>query len=114
MQLEAIKVFCDLVHFRSFSKAAGENAISQPTVTRLVQQLETRLGGRLIDRSHRPLQVTALGQAYYEGCKRILGQNAELDAPLRRAHDEQAMTGRAAATYSVGLGDTGKCVARFQ
>ena len=69
MQLEAIKVFCDLVNFRSFSKAAEANELSQPTVSRIVHQLEERLGGQLIDRSTRPLQLTALGQAYYEGCK---------------------------------------------
>src|SRR5262249_43866137 len=101
-------------HFRSFSKAAEANEISQPTVTRLVQQLETRLGGRLIDRSRRPLQVTALGQAYYEGCKGILEQYIELEASLRRAHDERAMTVRVAAIYSVGLGDMGQYVERFQ
>ena len=33
-------------------------------------QLEQRLGVQLIDRSTRPLQLTPLGQAYYEGCKR--------------------------------------------
>src|SRR5262245_51356209 len=114
MQLEAIKVFCDLVHFRSFSKAAEVNELSQPTVTRLVQQLEERLRGKLIDRSRRPLQLTDLGQAFYEGCKSILEQYIELEASLRRAHDERAMTVRVAAIYSVGLGDMGQYVERFQ
>jgi len=38
----------------------------------MVQELETRLEGQLIDRSKRPLQLTTLGQAYYEGCKGLL------------------------------------------
>ena len=34
MQLEAIKVFCDLASMRSFSKAAAANGKSQPAVSR--------------------------------------------------------------------------------
>ncbi len=114
MQLETLKVFCDIVNSRSFSKAAEENELSQPTVSRLVHQLEERLGGQLIDRSKRPLQVTPLGQAYYDGCKRLLEQYLELEASLRQAHGQLAMTIRVAAIYSVGLGDMGRLVQRFE
>ena len=114
MQLEALKVFCDLVSFRSFCKTAAANHISQPTVTRLVHQLETRLGGQLIDRSKRPLQLTALGQTYYAGCKNLLDQYIELEASLRRDHDGMAVTVRVAAIYSVGLWNMGQYVGRFE
>jgi DNA-binding transcriptional LysR family regulator len=113
MQLEALKVFCDLAGLRSFSKAAAANQMSQPTVTRLIHQLEDRLGGSLIDRSHRPLQLTALGQAYYAGCKRLLDQYAELEASLRRDWAELTLTVRVAAIYSVGLSDMGQYTERF-
>ncbi len=114
MQLETIKVFCDLISLGNFSRAAEANEISQPTVSRLVHQLEERLGSQLIDRSRRPLQPTALGQAYYEGCKRLLQQYTELEVSLRQAQHERALTVRVAAIYSVGLGDMGYCVERFQ
>jgi DNA-binding transcriptional LysR family regulator len=114
MQLESMKVFCDLVNLGSFSRAAQSNEISQPTVSRCVQQLEERLGAQLIDRSKRPLQPTELGQAYYEGCKRLLEQYTELELSLRREHNERALTVRVAAIYSVGLGDMGQYVERFQ
>jgi DNA-binding transcriptional LysR family regulator len=114
MQLEALKVFCDIVNFRSFSRAAEVNNLSQPTVSRLVHQLEERLGGLLIDRSKRPLQLTPLGQGYCEGCKRLIEQYLELEASLRRAHVERAMTVRVAAIYSVGLWDMGQYVGRFE
>lgn len=114
MQLEALKVFCDLVNFRSFSKAAEANSLSQPTVSRLIHQLEVRLGGQLIDRSKRPLQFTALGQAYYEGCKRLLEQYLELEASLRQSHAQIVRTVRVAAIYSVGLSDMGRYVERFE
>ena len=114
MRLEAIKVFCDLINSGSFSKAAETNDISQPTVSRFVHQLEEHLGGQLVDRSKRPLQPTALGRAYYEGCKRLLEQYAELEVALRRGQNERALTVRVAAIYSVGLGDMGHHVERFQ
>ena len=114
MRLETIKVFCDLINSGSFSKAAEANDLSQPTVSRFVHQLEERLGGQLVDRSKRPLQLTVLGRAYYEGCKRLLEQYTELELSLRQAQGERALTVRVAAIYSVGLGDMGQYVERFQ
>src|SRR5947209_6835727 len=113
MHLEALKVFCDLASLRSFSKAAEANGLSQPTVTRLVQQLEERLGGSLIDRSKRPLQLTAMGRDYYAGAKRLLDQFIELEASLREEYAGPALTVRVTAIYSVGLWDMGQYVERF-
>lgn len=114
MHPESLKVFCDLVSLRSFSKAAKANATSQPTVTRLIRDLEDRLGGQLIDRSKRPLQLTPLGQAYYEGCKGLLDRYIELEASLRRGNGDLALTVRVAAIYSVGLWDMGQYTREFE
>ena len=113
MQLESLKVFCDLATLRSFSKAAEANGVSQPTVTRLVHQLEERLGGQLIDRSKRPLQLTPLGQAYYAGLQaaaRTVHRAGSVAAPRP---GEAGLTVRVAAIYSVGLWDMGQYVERF-
>jgi DNA-binding transcriptional LysR family regulator len=114
MHPESLKVFCDLVSLRSFSKAAEANSTSQPTVTRVIHDLEDRLGGQLIDRSKRPLQLTALGQAYYEGCKGLLDRYIELEASLRRGNGDLALTVRVAAIYSVGLWDMGQYTREFE
>jgi DNA-binding transcriptional LysR family regulator len=117
MPMETLKVFCDLVDCRSFSKTAAANGLSQPTVSRLLRQLEERLGGPLIDRSRRPLRLTALGQAYYEGCKGLLDQYAKLEASLIQDHARLSVTVRVAAIYSVGLWDMSQyvehCEARY-
>jgi DNA-binding transcriptional LysR family regulator len=114
MPLESLQVFCDLIRFRNFSATAKTNGLSQPTVTRIIHQLEERLGGPLIDRSKRPLQPTPLGQSYYEGCKDLLERYLELEASLRRDFAQRVMTVRVAAIYSVGLGDMGQFVRRFE
>src|SRR4051812_4040986 len=104
MHPESLKLFCDVAGLRSFSKAAAANDTSQPTVTRVVHELEERLGGRLVDRTTRPLQLTPLGRAYYEGCRSILDQYSALEAGLRRGNGT-AVAVRVAAIYSVGFLD---------
>src|SRR5215467_3270162 len=105
MQLESLKVFCDIARCRSFSQAAVENGLSQSAASQIVLQLEKRLGAQLISRSPRPLQLTPLGRTYYDGCKQIVEQYLELEASIRSAQAEVETTVRVAAIYSVGLGD---------
>lgn len=113
MQLESLKVFCDIADTGNLSRAAQVNDLSQPTVTRLVRQMESDLGGRLIDRSTRPLQLTTLGLGFHAGCKEILERYAEMVASLRRTPADAAVTVRIAAIYSVGLWDMGQYTQRL-
>src|SRR5947209_6329490 len=121
MQFEALKVFCDIARFRSFSQAAAANGLTQSAASQIVHQLEGRLELKLIDRSTRPLQLTAAGQAYYDGChglvaqyQELVGRWAELEASVQRARVPVAGAVEVAAIYSVGLGDMGQCVERFK
>src|SRR5262245_26337576 len=84
MQFEWLQVFCDVARCRSFSKAAAANYRTQSAASQIVGELEKRLGVQLVDRSTRPLQLTALGQTYYDGCKRLLEQYSELEAAVRQ------------------------------
>lgn len=113
MQLETLKVFCDVARQRSFSQAAQANHITQSAASQMISQLERRMQVQLIDRSTRPLQLTALGQSYYEGCKTILDQYLELEASIRSAQTQIAGSVQVAAIYSVGLNDMGQLVQRF-
>lgn len=114
MQFEALKVFCDVARCRSFSQAAADNDMSQSAVSQLVLMLEKRVAVQLIDRSTRPLQLTALGQRYYAGCKGLLEQFHELEASLRQTQLEEDATIQVAAIYSVGLSDMGQLIERFE
>jgi DNA-binding transcriptional LysR family regulator len=113
MQLETLEVFCDVARQRSFSQAAQANGITQSAASQIVSQLEKRMGVQLIDRSTRPLQLTSLGQTYYEGCRTVLQQYMDLEASIRTAHTQIAGTVQVAAIYSVGLSDMGQYVERF-
>ena len=61
--------------------------LTQSAASQIVHQLEKRLGVQLIDRSTRPLQLTPLGQAYYEGCKELVEQYLELEASVKQGTD---------------------------
>jgi DNA-binding transcriptional LysR family regulator len=113
MQLEALKVFCDVARCRSFSQAAQLNDLTQSAASQTVRQLEDHLSVQLIDRSTRPLQLTVLGQRFCDGCRQLLEQYQELEASIRSAGAELEATVEVAAIYSVGLGDMGKHIERF-
>jgi DNA-binding transcriptional LysR family regulator len=103
MQLKSLKVFCDVVGWRSFSRAAGENGISQSGASQVVNQLERRLGVKLIDRSKRPFVLTPEGEAYYEGCRKLVQRYDALEDQVRTLHEEVSGRVRVVSIYSVGL-----------
>src|SRR5262249_13796205 len=112
-QFESLKIFCDVARYRSFSKAAQASGLTQSAASQIVLHLEKRLEVQLGDRSTRPLQLTPLGQVYYDGCKGLVHQYMELAASVRNAQAQIASTVQVAAIYSVGLGDMGQYVEGF-
>ncbi|HWB08504.1 MAG TPA: LysR family transcriptional regulator [Pirellulales bacterium] len=113
VQLKGLKVFCDVVRQRSFSKAADENDISQSGASQLVQQLEEGLGVKLIDRSKRPFVLTPEGEVYYEGCREVVERYFAVEDRVRTLHEEVAGRVRVASIYSVGLHHMNRCLQEF-
>ena len=103
MQLRSLKVFCDVVARRSFSRAADENGISQSAASQVVHQLEDRMSVKLIDRSKRPFVLTPEGEAYYGGCRKLVERYLALEDRVRTMHNEVAGRVSVASIYSVGL-----------
>ena len=103
MQLKSLKIFCDVVRRRSFSRAADDNSISQSSASQVVHQLEEQLGVQLLDRSKRPFVLTDEGERYYDGCRQLVRQYAKLVDEVRTLHDETAGRLNVASIYSVGL-----------
>ena len=103
MNIKSLKIFCDIVARRSFSRAAEDNGISQSGASQVVSQLENRLGVQLIERSKRPLSPTREGQVFFEGCRKIVDRYDALEDEVRSLHEQVAGRVRVAAIYSVGL-----------
>lgn len=70
-RLQAVQLYIRVVELGSFSKAAADLGIGQPSATKLVAQLEKQLGSRLLHRSTHGVTPTEIGALYYEKCKLI-------------------------------------------
>jgi len=114
MHLRNVEIFCEVVSLRSFSKAAEVHHVSQSSASQAVHQLEKRLETQLIDRSQRPLELTAAGKIYYEGCRELLEGFRQIEDRVRQAKDRVAGRVRVAAIYSVGLLQMDAYVKQFE
>ena len=79
-RLLAIELFIRVVDLGSFSKAAADLGMGQPTATKLVASLEKRLGSRLLHRSTHGVTPTEIGALYYEKCKLITHHVEDADS----------------------------------
>jgi DNA-binding transcriptional LysR family regulator len=86
-RLTGIQIFARAVETGSFSKAARDLSLTQPTVTKHVASLERKLGARLLNRNTRGISVTEIGALYYEKCKSILRELEEADSLIGLKHD---------------------------
>ena len=113
MQLKSLKIFCDVVRRRSFSRAADDHGISQSSASQAVHQLEEQLGVQLIDRSKRPFVLTAEGERFYDGSRQLVRQYAKLVDEVQTLHDESAGRLKVASIYSVGLAHMSAFMRKF-
>jgi len=113
MQIDTLKIYCDVVRLHSFSRGAEANNVLQATASLTVQRLEKHLGATLIDRSCRPWKPTREGRIFYEGCREMLERYHVLECEVRGRQMAADSVVRVAAIYSVNLRDMSRCVQRF-
>jgi len=74
-----MRLFTRIVELASFTKAADDLQLPRATVTHAIQQIEKRLGTRLLHRTTRHVSPTQDGEAYYERCVRLLADLEETE-----------------------------------
>ena len=79
------ELFLTVAKSESISKAAEQLYISQPSLTKRMQQLEAQLGVALFDHKSRPLKLSPAGELYYEYLTRSAVQEHALLLDLREA-----------------------------
>lgn len=79
-QLRALRVFLRVVAEGSFAGAARALDLAPAVVTRVIAELETHLGTRLLQRSTRRIALTEAGTAYRERARRIVAELDDADA----------------------------------
>jgi DNA-binding transcriptional LysR family regulator len=103
MQLESLRMFCDVVETGSFSRAAQLNHVTQSAVSQQIRALETRYEQRLLSRSARQVTPTPAGERLFRGCKEILSRFAEVESEIREQASEVSGACNVSTIYSVGL-----------
>lgn len=74
-----MEVFIRVVDTNSFTKAADTLNLPRASVTNIIQNLESYLKVRLLQRTTRRLSLTADGTAYYERCVKVLAEIEEIE-----------------------------------
>jgi LysR family transcriptional regulator, transcriptional activator of the cysJI operon len=113
MQIESLKVFCDLVETKSFTKAAQINEVTQSAVSQTISALERRFKSLLIERSKKNFRLTQEGEVCYDYSKQILQIHDALQSKLQEIEDVISGTIRLATVYTIGLHMLPPCVKRF-
>src|SRR5262245_27882544 len=114
MHIESLKVFCDLIDARSFSKAASKNFISQSAVSQQVRALEERFGRRMVERSRGgSLVPTAAGMTFYQGCREIIDRFNALTEEMKGLGNTISGQVRVGTIYSVGIHELSPVLKRF-
>jgi DNA-binding transcriptional LysR family regulator len=113
MQIESLKVFCDLAETESFTKAAQINAVTQSAVSQQISSLERIFKSLLIERSKKKFRLTREGQVLYDYSKQIIQTYESLHSKLQDLKDIISGTVRVATIYSIGLHDLPPYIKKF-
>lgn len=89
MDLRQIRYFLTLADELNFTRAAGRLHISQPPLTRQIQQLEASMGVILFERTTRGVALTHAGQVFLEEARKIVALTDQAANKTRLAHAGQ-------------------------
>lgn len=113
MQIESLKVFCDLAETESFTKATQINHVTQSAVSQQISSLERQFKSLLIERSKKKFRLTREGQVLYDYSKQIIQTYDSLFSKLQEIKDIVSGTIRVATIYSIGLHDLPPYLKKF-
>ncbi|MBP0590612.1 LysR family transcriptional regulator [Paraburkholderia sp. LEh10] len=83
MELRQLRYFVAVAEERNFTRAAERLNMTQPPLSRQIQQIEDSVGLALFERGARPLKLTEAGRVFYAQAKRLIEESDEL-LPLTR------------------------------
>lgn len=102
MKISDIDAFAAVVRCQTLSQAAAELGMTQPAITRRVQNLEEALGATLLDRNTKPPRPTDIGLQVFEQGRAIL---REVDALRELTAGQRPPAGEFRVGLTQGLGE---------
>jgi len=85
MDLDELRIFARVADLGSFTQAAEQLGLAKGRVSTAVQQLEAKLGARLLQRTTRRVRLTPDGEQFIERCKELLADAEQLQAMFQPA-----------------------------
>jgi DNA-binding transcriptional LysR family regulator len=102
MNLETAKLFCDVVEFKNFSRAAELHGVSQSAVSQQIAQLEMEYKVQFVDRKKRPIELTPAGELFLQACQDIIERYQRLNSDITEL-SQQSCKIHLAAIFSIGM-----------
>ncbi|MGE4243935.1 LysR family transcriptional regulator [Ramlibacter sp.] len=102
-RFQEMRVFAAVVDAGSFVGAADKLSMSKAATSRIVSELESRLGVRLLQRTTRRLSLTAEGEVFVERCRELLGAVEEAEAEVSARRGEAVGRLKISAPVSFGV-----------
>ena len=87
MNLQELRYFAAVVEFRHFGRAAEACHVTQPTLSSQIRKLEDELGVKLLERTNKRVDLTAVGQQILEHAHRVLAEAGQIESVARAARD---------------------------
>lgn len=103
MQIESLKLFCDLAETKSFTKAAQINGVTQSAVSQQISSLETKFAAALIERSKKKFTLTKEGETLYKYSNQIVQSYDELRHKIQEIQNVVTGAIKVVTIYSIGL-----------
>lgn len=74
MNIQQLEYIVAVENFKHFGQAADNCCVTQPTLSAMIQKLETELGCKIFDRTQKPITPTEIGEQVIEQARNILIQ----------------------------------------
>ncbi len=111
--LDGIVVFVEVVASGSFTKAATNMGHSTSYISKEINQLEERLGVRLLNRTTRSLSLTQEGELYFQQCQQIVFDAEQAENAMGGRQQKPKGTLRISCGVSFGLSRLRPVLAQF-
>ena len=114
LNLHHVRVFSAVAEHGSFSRAAAALRLSQPAVSKSVQELERQLGLALFDRAGRSPRLTEAGQTLFARAKELFGVETVAEEELAALRGIRRGVLRVGASTTVATYFLPQLLARFR
>lgn len=87
MELLQLRYFCSVVRYGSFTKAAEQEGIAQPTLSTQIRKLENAVGSPLFLRLGRSVRLTHAGEVFFPQARDIVQRTKLAETQVRQLQD---------------------------